>query len=210
MPHASFGLFKRETERGGEGYLVQCRAGLKAEQSWAPGKPWLATGRSWGPVKPYWVHRRSRSSWSVRTDALVRTEEAEDRQADACGRLRGSERMRAGPGREWGRNTSRVCLSLSLPNPLPLFPHDFLDTCVLETTEGGRSPARERFPALGPFPFPRAAAHAYSRLWRPPQAGWRRPRRLTQKADALDVEADAIRHLARRPPTPRHFRRLDA
>jgi hypothetical protein len=174
MPRASFGLFKRETERGGEGYLVQWRAGLKAEQSWAPGKPWLVTGRSWGPVKPSWVHRRSRSSWSswsVRTDAWVRTEEAEDRQADVCWRMRGSKRTRAGgragPGREWGRNTSRVCLSLSLPNPLPLsqslsIPARFpLYACAgLETTEGGRSPARERFPALGPFPFLREAAHA--------------------------------------------------
>jgi len=82
-------------------------------------------------VKPSWVRRRSWlswPSWSVRTDARVRTEEAEDGQADARGRTRGSERTsertrargRAGPGREWGRNSSRVCLSLSLLNPLSL------------------------------------------------------------------------------------------
>jgi hypothetical protein len=144
MPRASFGLFKRETERGGGGYLVQWRAGLKAEQSWAPGKPWLVAGRSRGPVKPSWVHRRSRSSWSswsVRTDARVRTEEAEDMQADTCWRMRGSERTRAGgragPGREWGRNTSRVCLSSlfripSLSRNPSLFPRDFLYTRALD------------------------------------------------------------------------------
>ena len=78
-------------------------------------------------MKPSWVRRRSWSSWPswfVQTDARVRTEEAEDGQVDARGRTRSSERThargRAGPGREWGRNSSRVCLSLSLLNPLSL------------------------------------------------------------------------------------------
>ena len=55
----------------------------------------------------------------------------------------------------------------SLSRNPSLFPCEFLCTRALETTEGGRSPARERFPALGPFPFPRAAAHEYGDRLRP-------------------------------------------
>ena len=90
--------------------------------------------------------------------------------------------------------------SLSIPTQFPL------------RSRAGNDGRREKSRAgaisrLGSLPF---SARGCSRVWRPPQAGWRRPRRLTRKADALDAEADAIRLLARRPPTPRHFRRLDA
>ena len=101
----------------------------------------------------------------MRTDARVRTEEAEDasERAAPSGREREDERDLPVSGEETPAGSASPSLfpipSLSR-NP-SLFPRDFLCTRALETTQGGRSPTQERFPTLGPFPFPRAAAHKY-------------------------------------------------
>jgi len=107
-------------------------------------------GRTHGSAK----RKRKTGSRRAREDARLRVRLL--LRADAHGRTSGT----------WprvGKKLQRVCLSLSLLNPLlfSLFPRDFLYARAHGRTEGGKSPAQERFPALGPFPFPRAAAHAY-------------------------------------------------
>lgn len=151
-------------------------------------KPWPVAGRSWAPVKPSWVHAeqagRPGPLGSVRTGARFREEEADRYRGRAAPsgrarRTRGSERPcgdracgdrggRAGPGREWGRNSSGSA-SPCLLNPY-LFPLSLssqsLSISAHARAEGVTAREKSRAEAISrPFPARRPWVPSLCRAW---------------------------------------------